>query len=141
MFAPCRFFESRDPFLLIERDRKKNGLHRIIVRLISRRLRVPAHAKKQPVEMRLVFAPQRTPEFRPAFDCVLNQLNECRNSAAHEDFPLRRWLRKPKCGSLADECEAAAAFNKLRNAICLCYELRKKCSPGRLKRCGIGEDG
>lgn len=78
-----RALERVHALFLIERDRKQDGFHGVVVALVGGRLRVAARAMKQPVEKRLVLPPQRAPEFDPARRGVLYQLNKCRNSATH----------------------------------------------------------
>jgi len=54
--------------------------------LIGSRLRVRAHAAKQPVEILLILAAQRAAELRPPRHRVVNQLPECGYRAPHERF-------------------------------------------------------
>jgi hypothetical protein len=65
IIVTCQSFERGDPFFLVEGDGKQNGLHRVVVALVRRRLRVAADAMKQPVEMFLVFASQGAAELPP----------------------------------------------------------------------------
>ena len=51
------FLNGIQTFFLVESDAQKDGFHRIVVSLIGRSLRVAADSRKEPVEMRLVFAP------------------------------------------------------------------------------------
>src|ERR1700733_1765649 len=81
---------SRQTLFLIERDGKKNRLHRVIAALIRCRLRVRTDAAKQAVEMFLVFTAQRAAEFRPARGGFFDQLPESRYGAAHVKSPLRK---------------------------------------------------
>jgi hypothetical protein len=83
-----RALERVHALFLVKRDREQDRFHGIVVALVSGRLRVAARAMKQPVEKRLVLAPQRAPEFRPVQRGVLNQLNKCRNRASHRVSPF-----------------------------------------------------
>jgi hypothetical protein len=51
------FLDGVETFFLVESDGQKDGFHRIVVSLIGGRLGVAADPRKEPVEMRLVFAP------------------------------------------------------------------------------------
>jgi hypothetical protein len=51
------FLDGIETFLLVESDGQKDGFHRIVVSLIGGRLGVAADSRKEPVEMRLIFAP------------------------------------------------------------------------------------
>lgn len=83
-----RALERVHALFLVERDRQQDRFHGIVVALVGGRLRVTARAMEQSVEKRLVLTPQGAAEFRPAQRGVLNQLNECRNSAAHDASPF-----------------------------------------------------
>ena len=85
-------FERVQPFFLIERDGKQNRFHGIVARLIGGRLRVGPHAPEQAVEIFLVLAAQRSPEFRPPRNGVVDELPECGYRAAHKirDLPTGR---------------------------------------------------
>jgi hypothetical protein len=63
LFLQHNPFERFEALFLRQRNRKQNGLHRVFVALIRRRLRVAAHAVEEPVEMLLVLATQRAAEF------------------------------------------------------------------------------
>jgi hypothetical protein len=56
-------FDGRETLFQIKRDGKKDRFHRVVMTLVSCRLRVEANALKQPVKMFLIFAPQRAAEF------------------------------------------------------------------------------
>jgi hypothetical protein len=56
LFLQNNPFERVEALFLRQRNRKQNGLHRVFVTLIRRRLRVTAHVVEEPVEMLLVFA-------------------------------------------------------------------------------------
>jgi hypothetical protein len=81
-----RAFQSVNAFFLVERDREQDGFHRIVVALIGGGLRVAACAAKKTVEKWLVFAAQGAAKFCPARGCVVDELNECGNGAAHGYF-------------------------------------------------------
>jgi hypothetical protein len=82
-----RAFERFEAFFVVERDRKQNGFHRIVVTLIGGGLRVTAGAVKKALEGRLVFAAQGAAEFCPVLGGAVNQLHECGNGAAHGSAP------------------------------------------------------
>jgi hypothetical protein len=65
-FYVQRAFERVNAFFLVERNRKQDGFHRIIVTLVSGGLRVAAGAAEEAVEKWLVFAAQGAAEFCPA---------------------------------------------------------------------------
>jgi hypothetical protein len=81
-----RALERVHALFLIERDREQDRFHGIVVALIGGRLRVEARAAEEAVEKWLVLAAKRAAEFHPARRGVLDQLNECRNGAAHVIF-------------------------------------------------------
>ena len=81
-----RAFESVNAFFLIERNREQDGFHRIVVALIGGSLRVAAGAAEETIEKWLVFAAKGAAEFCPARGCVVDELNECGNGAAHGYF-------------------------------------------------------
>jgi hypothetical protein len=87
-FHVKRAFESIDPFFLVERNREQDGFHGVVAALVRSRLRVTAGAVEEAIEKVLVLAAQRAPEFRPARRSLLNELNECRDCAAHEIVSL-----------------------------------------------------
>jgi len=68
---------------MVEGNREKDGLHRVVIALIGGRLRVKANPVKEPVKMLLVLSPKSAPEFLPVICGILNQLNESRDSSAH----------------------------------------------------------
>ena len=63
LFLQNNSFERIEALFLRQRNRKQNGLHRVFIALICRRLRVAAHVIEEPVKMRLVFAAQRAAKF------------------------------------------------------------------------------
>jgi hypothetical protein len=81
-----RALERVHALFLVERDREQDGFHGVVVALVSGRLRIEAGAPEEAVKKRLVFAPQGAAEFHPVVCRVLDELNECRNGAAHGIF-------------------------------------------------------
>jgi hypothetical protein len=67
-----RAFESVNAFFLVERNRKQDGFHRIVVALVGGGLRVAAGAAEEAVEEWLIFAAKRAAEFRPARGSVVD---------------------------------------------------------------------
>jgi hypothetical protein len=51
-------FDGCEALFQVKRNRKKDCFHRVVMTLVSCRLRVEADALKQPVKMFLVFPPQ-----------------------------------------------------------------------------------
>ena len=72
-----------EALFVVERNREQDGFHRIVVALICGSLRVAARAMKEAVEKGLILAAQRAAEFYPVRRGLLDDLNECRNCAAH----------------------------------------------------------
>jgi hypothetical protein len=87
-FHVKRAFESIEPFFLVECNREQDGFHGIVAALVRSRLRVTAGAVEEVIEKFLVLAAQCAPEFRPVRRSLLNELNECRDCAAHEILSL-----------------------------------------------------
>jgi hypothetical protein len=120
-FLAERALESVDAFFLVESDGEQDGFHRIVVALIGSRLGVAAGAMEEAVEKRLVFAAQGAAEFGPARGGVVDQLNECRNGAAHGSFPSAKIkeTNAPACPSVpplgAPQGKKAAATKKNAN--------------------------
>jgi hypothetical protein len=85
-FYVQRAFESVNTFFLIECNREQDGFHRIVVALVRGGLRVAACAAKKAIEKWLIFAAKGAAEFCPARGCVVDELNECGNGAAHGYF-------------------------------------------------------
>src|SRR4029077_1068067 len=85
-FHVQRALERVHAFFLIQRNREQDRFHGIVVALIGGRLRVEAGAMEETVKKWLVFAAKSTAEFRPARGGVVDQLNKCRNGAAHGSF-------------------------------------------------------
>jgi hypothetical protein len=81
-----RALERVHALFLVQRNREQDRFHGIVVALIGGRLRVEAGAAKEAVEKWLVFAAKGAAEFRPARGGIVDQLNECRNGAAHGSF-------------------------------------------------------
>jgi len=85
-FHVQRALECIHALFLVQRNREQDRFHGIVVALIGGRLRVEAGAAEETIEEWLVFAAKSAAEFRPARRGVVDQLNECRNSAAHGSF-------------------------------------------------------
>src|SRR5713226_7511531 len=85
-FHVQRALERVHAFFLIQRNREQDRFHGIVVALIGGRLGVEAGAAEEAVEKGLVFAAKSAAKFNPVRGGVVDQLNECRNSASHENF-------------------------------------------------------
>lgn len=95
-----RALERVHALFLVERNREQDGFHGIVVALIGGRLRVEAGAAEEAVEKWLVFATKSAAEFCPARGGVVDELNECRNGAAHGIF-LYASARRTRCGNFS----------------------------------------
>lgn len=67
-----RALERVHTFFLVERNRKQDGFHRIVVALIGGGLRVAAGAVEKAVKKFLILAAKRAAEFRPVRRGLLN---------------------------------------------------------------------
>src|ERR1700686_1991922 len=92
--------------------------------------------------MRLVFSPQRAPEFFPALSSLLNQLNKCRDGSAHSAPQSFRSGRKQRSTLLAGKGKliVGSGFH-LYDVFGLVAKSLKEIAPFGLERCGVGKDG
>src|SRR6202041_2044457 len=92
--------------------------------------------------MRLVFSPQRAPEFVPALSSLLNQLNKSRDSSAHSAPRSFRSSRKQRSIFLAGKGKFVfgSGFH-LHDVVGLSAKSLKEIAPFGLERCGVGKDG
>src|ERR1700674_986640 len=81
-----RVLERVHALFLVQRNRKQDRFHGIVVTLVGGRLRVEAGASEEAIEKWLILAAKRAAEFHPARRGVLDELNECRNGASHGIF-------------------------------------------------------
>jgi hypothetical protein len=102
--------------------------------LICGRLRVRAHAAKEPVEMRLIFTPQRAAKCCPALLGCLDELAKCGNGPAHRNSACPSSGRKPR--SLLHALEGQPVLWKrfdLQGIVSLGDQLPKKCAARRVE--------
>jgi hypothetical protein len=98
MEHPCLLKHTLDgieTFFVVNRNRQQNRFHWVIATLVRRRLGVKTNPKENPIEVGLVFMPERAAELFPSLCCLLNQLDECRDSSAHKS-PRRKTFRQVK---------------------------------------------
>src|SRR2546421_4069848 len=92
--------------------------------------------------MRLVFSPQRAPEFFPALSSLLNQLNKGRDSSAHSAPQAFRSSRKERSMFLAGKGELVVGSGfHLYDVFGLVAKPLKEIPPLSLERCGIRKNG
>src|SRR5216684_2131900 len=92
--------------------------------------------------MRLVFSPQRAPEFFPALSSLLNQLNKSRDGSAHSAPQAFRSSRKERSMFLAGKGELVVGSGfHLYDVFGLVAKSLKEIAPLGLERCGVGKDG
>src|SRR5713226_9728109 len=92
--------------------------------------------------MRLVFSPQRAPEFFPALSSLLNQLNKSRDGSAHSAPQAFRSGRKQRSIFLAGKGKLVVGSGfHLDDVVRLVAKSLKEITPLGLKRCGVGKNG
>src|SRR5712664_3822980 len=91
--------------------------------------------------MRLVFSPQRAPEFFPAFGSLLNQLNKSRDGSTHSAPQAFRSSRKQRSMFLAGKGELVVGSGfHLYDVFGLVAKSLKEIPPLGLERCGVGKN-
>jgi hypothetical protein len=98
MEHPCLLknpFDGIETLFLVNRHGEQNRFHWVIAALVRRCLSVKTHPKENPIEVGLVFVPERTAELFPFLCYLLYQLNECGDSSAHKS-PRRKIFRQVK---------------------------------------------
>src|SRR5207249_8139320 len=114
---------------------------RIVVGLIGGRLRIAAHSRKEPIEVRLVFAPQRAPELFPVFRRFLNQLDKSRDGSPHSAPQAFRSSRKQRSIFLAGKGKLVVGSGfHLYDVFGLVAKSLKEIPPFGLERCSVGKN-
>src|SRR5258708_30316652 len=92
--------------------------------------------------MRLVFSPQRAPEFFPALSSLLNQLTKSRDSSAQVMPRSFRSGRKQRSILLAGKRKLVLGSGfHLHDVVGLVAKSLKEIAPLGLEGCGVGEHG